>query len=79
MLAMDNLNAQVPKRGSRIDMPEIELAILGRECLDRQIDSAEELTQEIAALEAACHAAKANANRRFITGDRRIRLKKRYP
>lgn len=36
-----------PKHGSRLDMAEIELGILGRQCLDRRIDNAVALTREV--------------------------------
>ena len=68
-----------PKHGSWLDMAEIELGILGRQCLDRRIDNAEELTREVAAWEAQRNAAKAKVNWRFTTDDARIRLKKLYP
>jgi hypothetical protein len=68
-----------PKHGSWLDMAEIELGILGRQCLDRRIDNAEALTQEVAAWEAQRNAAKAKVNWRFTTDDARIRLKKLYP
>ena len=68
-----------PKHGSWLDMAEIELGILGRQCLDRRIDDVETLTREVAAWEAQRNAAKAKANWRFTTNDARIRLKKLYP
>jgi hypothetical protein len=68
-----------PKHGSWLDMSEIELGILGRQCLDRRIDNAETLTREVAAWEAQRNAAKAKVNWRFTTDDARIRLKRLYP
>jgi len=40
-------------------MAEIELGILGRQCLDQRIDDAEALTREVAAWEAQRNAAQA--------------------
>ena len=40
-----------PKHGSGLDMAEIELGILGRQCLARRIDSMRELTREVGAWE----------------------------
>ena len=60
-------------------MAEIELGILGRQCLDRRIDNAEQLKQEVAAWEAERNAAKAKVDWQFTTDDARIRLKKLYP
>ena len=68
-----------PKHGSWLDMAEIELGILGRQCLDRRIDNAEELTREVAAWEAARNASAAKVNWRFSTPDARIKLRKLYP
>jgi len=68
-----------PKHGSWLDMAEIELGILGRQCLDRRIDNAKALTREVAAWEAQRNAAKAKVDWRFTTDDSRIRLKKLYP
>ena len=60
-------------------MAEIELGILGRQCLARRMDNAEALPGEVAAWEAQRHAAKAKVDRRFTTDDARIRLNKLYP
>lgn len=68
-----------PKHGSWLDMAEIELGILGRQCLDRRIDSAEDLTREVAAWEAARNASEAKVNWRFTTENARIRLRRLYP
>jgi transposase len=38
-----------PKHGSWLNMAEIELSVLGRQCLDRRIGSIEELRKEVAA------------------------------
>ena len=68
-----------PKHGSWLDMAEIELGILGRQCLDRRIDNAEELTREVAAWEAERNASEAKVTWRFSTPDARIKLRKLYP
>ena len=68
-----------PKHGSWLDMAEIELGILGRQCLDRRIDNAGALTREVAAWEAERNAAKPKVDWRFTTDDARIKLKKLYP
>ncbi len=68
-----------PKHGSWLDMAEIELGVLGRQCLDRRIDNVEELTREVAAWEAERNASKAKVNWRFSTPNARIKLRKLYP
>ena len=60
-------------------MAEIELGILGRQCLDRRIDNTEALTREVAAWEAQRNTAQAKVDWRFTTHDARIKLKKLYP
>lgn len=40
-----------PKHGSWLNMTEIELSVLARQCLDRRIESAEELRREVQAWE----------------------------
>lgn len=41
-----------PKHGSWLDMAQIELVILGRQCLARRIDHVQDLQRETAAWEA---------------------------
>lgn len=68
-----------PKHGSWLDMAEIELGILGRQCLGRRIDNPDQLTREVAAWEAERNVAKAKVNWRFRSADARIKLRKLYP
>lgn len=68
-----------PKHGSWLNMAEIEFSILGRQCLDRRIASAEELRQEIAAWESVRDHATAKVDWQFKTEDARIKLRKLYP
>ena len=68
-----------PKHGSWLDMAEIELGILSRQCLSRRIDNTDELRREVNAWEVARNALGAKVNWRFRTEDARIKLKKLYP
>lgn len=68
-----------PKHGSWLDMAEIELGILGRQCLDRRIETIEALSEEVAAWERTRNASGAKVNWRFTTADARIKLKRLYP
>lgn len=68
-----------PKHGSWLNMAEIELSVLARQCLNRRIPDQEALIQEIAAWEARRNAADATVEWRFTTDDARIKLKKLYP
>ena len=68
-----------PKHGSWLNLAEIELSVLSRQCLDRRIPDADTLTQEIAAWEQARNANARPVNWRFTTPDARIKLKRLYP
>jgi hypothetical protein len=68
-----------PKHGSWLDMAEIELGILGRQCLARRIDNIEGLRREVAAWKADRNAAGAKVNWQFTTADARIKLRRLYP
>jgi hypothetical protein len=68
-----------PKHGSWLNMAEIELSVLGRQCLDRRLPDEAMLTREIAAWEQARNAAHRTVHWHFTTADARIKLKKLYP
>jgi hypothetical protein len=68
-----------PKHGSWLDMAEIELGILGRQCLSRRIDNVHDLRREVQAWEAARDAAATKVNWQFTTADARIKLRRLYP
>jgi len=68
-----------PKHGSWLNMAEIELAILGRQCLDQRIPDVPTLCHEVAAWEATRNARGAAINWRFTTADARIKLQHLYP
>jgi hypothetical protein len=68
-----------PKHGSWLNMAEIELRVLHRQCLDRRIPNQEMLTCEVAAWEHTRNHHAVKVNWRFTTEDARIKLKKLYP
>jgi hypothetical protein len=68
-----------PKHGSWLNMAEIELSILSRQCLDRRIPDDAMLRREIIAYEDTRHAAKAAITWRFTTTDAREKLQRLYP
>lgn len=68
-----------PKHGSGLNMAEIELSVLGRQCLNRRIADRETLTREVAAWVQARNANTHAINWRFTTPDARIKLKRLYP
>jgi hypothetical protein len=68
-----------PKHGSWLDMAEIELGILGRQCLAQRIDNVQALRREVNAWERVRDEAGTRANWQFTTADARIKLRKLYP
>ena len=68
-----------PKHGSWLDMAEIELSILQRQCLDRRLADRPTLEREVAAWVARRNAAGQRIDWRFTTADARIKLKHLYP
>jgi hypothetical protein len=68
-----------PVHGSWLNMAEIELSVLARQCLDRRIPDADTLAREVAAWEARRNARQAPIAWRFTTADARIKLKHLYP
>lgn len=68
-----------PKHGSWLDIAEIELSALARQCLDRRIPDQDTLVEEVAAWEAERNAAQVTVQWHFTTADARIKLKHLYP
>jgi hypothetical protein len=68
-----------PKHGSWLNVAEIELSVLTRQCLGRRIESAEELLKELEPWEEGRNDQAIGVNWRFTTDDARIKLKRLYP
>src|SRR5215212_3113613 len=68
-----------PKHGSWLNIAELELSVLARQCLDRRIPDRQTLESEVAAWEAERNALGGAVNWRFTTEDARIKLKRLYP
>ena len=68
-----------PKHGSWLNMAEIELSVLQRQCLDRRIPDEETLKGEIAAWEKQRNEEKGTIDWRFSIKDARAKLKRLYP
>ena len=68
-----------PKHGSWLNMAEIELSILSRQCLNRRIPTQEIIKEEIAAWEKVRNQEKATVSWRFTTENARVKLNKLYP
>jgi hypothetical protein len=68
-----------PKHGSWLNMAEIELSVLHRQCLDRRIESAEEMARQVDAWQEDRNEREVGVQWRFTTADARIKLHKLYP
>jgi hypothetical protein len=68
-----------PKHGSWVNIAEIELSVLSKQCLDRRIADLEILRQETKAWEHERNAKQTGVDWQFTTEDARIRLKRLYP
>jgi transposase len=68
-----------PKHGSWLNVAEMELSVLARQCLDRRIPDLETLRREVAAWEQKRNAAVVKVDWQFTTADARVKLKRLYP
>jgi len=68
-----------PKHGSWLNVAEIELSVLSRQCLDRRVPDVATLQAEVAAWQERRNRAATKVNWRFTTEDARIKLKRLYP
>jgi hypothetical protein len=68
-----------PKHGSWLNMAEIELSALRRQCLTRRLPDQDRVAKEAAAWQQARNTAQISVDWQFTTADARIKLKKLYP
>lgn len=68
-----------PRNGSWLNVAEIELSLLVRQCIGRRFDSAEEMDAAIAAWQRSRNAEAHPTNWRFTTEDARTKLAGLYP
>jgi len=68
-----------PKHGSWLNMAEIELSVMSRQCLDRRIPDRVTLEKESKSWEDKRNVQEIKADWRFTTADARIKLKHLYP
>jgi hypothetical protein len=68
-----------PKHGSWLNMAEIELSILSRQCMGDYIESRSQLARRIGRWERERNKRQAGIDWRFTTADARIKLKQLYP
>ena len=68
-----------PKHGSWLNLAEIALSVLARQCLDERMANQEKLARAVDAWERTRNAAAKRIDWRFTTADARIKLKRLYP
>src|SRR5262245_33201628 len=68
-----------PKHGSWLNMAEIELSVLSRQCLDRRIETRGELRHEVSQWERPRNERGGGIRSEFTTADARIKLRRLYP
>ena len=68
-----------PKHGSWLNVAEAEISVMSRQCLNRRIDSIEEVRSEVGAWQAYRDRIQAKVDWQFTSEDARIRLKRLYP
>ena len=68
-----------PKHGSWLNMAEIELSVLSRQCMDARIPDQETLKKQVAAWQEKRNVISSPMQWRFTTDDARVTLKKLYP
>lgn len=68
-----------PKHGSWLNMAEIELSVLARQCLDERMENQTHLAREVGAWQHARNAARCKVDWRFSTAEARVKLKHLYP
>jgi DDE superfamily endonuclease len=68
-----------PKHGSWLNMAEIELSVVSRQCLNRRLADRDTVKREVGAWETRRNTDGVTADWRFTTADARIKLKRLYP
>jgi hypothetical protein len=68
-----------PRHGSWLNIAEIELSALTRQCLDRRIADLDTLNTELTAWQTSTNADQRQVNWHFTTSDARTKLRHLYP
>ena len=68
-----------PEHGSWLNIAEIELSVLHRQCLNRRIEDVSSLEREVLAWQQARNTAQATVDWQFTSADARIKLRRLYP
>jgi hypothetical protein len=68
-----------PKHGSWLNMAELEIGVMSRQCLGRRIPSLEEMAHEVKSWVTQRNNHKTTVHWQFTTADARIKLRHLYP
>ena len=68
-----------PKHGSWLNMAEIEMSVMARQCLTERMDNIERLEHQAMAWAEKRNSKQAKVDWRFTTADARFKLKRLYP
>jgi hypothetical protein len=68
-----------PEHGSWLNIAEIELSVLSRQCLSRRVADADTLEKRVAIWERQRNSAQVTVDWQFTAADARIKLKRLYP
>lgn len=68
-----------PKHGSWLNMAEIELSVLSRQCMTDYFENMAQLAERVGAWERKRNTEQTSIDWRFTTADARIKLRKLYP
>ena len=68
-----------PKHGSWLNIAEVELSAMARQCLGRRIPSIDQLSLELSEWESARNKNQKSVDWQFTTDDARIKLRRLYP
>jgi len=68
-----------PKHGSWLNMAEVELSVLSRQCLDRRMATHKRLAREVSAWNQYRNTSATTVDWQFTTAEARIKLKRLYP
>lgn len=68
-----------PKHGNWLDIAEIELNVMTRQCLSRRIENIDKLREELSTWEVERNTVAAKVNWQFRTADARAKLSSLYP
>ena len=68
-----------PKHGSWLNIAEIELSVLKRQCLEDRIPTLEQMREEVSEWNQARNTKQSKVDWQFTTAEARVKLKRLYP